>query len=153
MISQKRKKTAVKSNKNNKNIIFRVLKGSVLGLVFTVLAVLIIALVIKKSDISDEMISAFNQIIKIISIFIASYAAVKGLTEQYVLHGTLAGCIYVVLGFLIFSLIEGKFGDIKLLLLDIVMGSVIGMITSIIFGKLLNNKKTSSSDRLTKKAY
>ena len=125
----------------NGNIFFRGIKGAVTGLIVTVAAVLILAFAVKTTNMSDAMISAFNQAIKIASIIAAGIAASKGAAEKFVAVGMMAGGIYVILGYLTFSLIEGQFGDVLVLMMDLGMGISIGMIISIIFGKLLQLKK------------
>ncbi len=119
----------------------KVIKGAVIGLLVTVAAVLLLAVIAKGTDMSDETIAAFNQAIKIVSIFTAGLVASRGLTEKYMLIGALSGGLYVLLGYLTFSLIEGRLGDIGLLAADIAMGAAIGALTSFVFGKLLMNKK------------
>ena len=132
---------------------FKSLKGAILALLITVFCVLILALVVKGTDISDETISALNQAIKIVSIFAGAFAAARGAMEKQALAGGLAGGIYIVLGYLTFSLIEGRFGDILLLFADLAMGVIIGMLTGIIFGKLLGKKEQPTAKKRMKKAY
>ena len=132
---------------------FKSLKGAILSLLITVFSVLILALVVKGTDISDETISALNQAIKIISVFAGAFAASRSAAEKQALAGGLSGGIYIVLGYLTFSLIDGKFGDILLLFADLAMGVIIGMLTGIIFGKLLTKKEPPTAKKRTKKAY
>lgn len=153
MYKQKRKKTAsAAASKQQNGLALKVIKGAVLGLLITVAAVLILAFIVKSTDMSDETISAFNQAIKIASIFVAALAASKGVSEKFMAHGALSGGLYVLLGYLTFSLIEGAFGDILLMFMDLAMGIAIGMITAFIFGKLLGSKKETTT-KGSKKAY
>lgn len=115
----------------------RSLKGAVLALLITVFSVLILALIVKNSRMKDETITVINQAIKIISIFIGAFAAGRGAEKGYFGAGALAGGIYIVLGYLTFSLLEGRFGDILLLFADLAMGVIIGGLTGLIFGRLL----------------
>ena len=142
---------AVKRKK--KQYEFKSLKGAVLALLITVFCVLVLALVVKGTSISDETISALNQAIKIISIFAGAIVASRGATERHALAGGLAGGIYIVLGYLTFSLIEGRFGDILMLFADLAMGVIIGMLTGIIFGKLLGKKEQPMAKKRAKKTY
>ena len=61
---------------------FKSLKGAILALLITVFCVLILALVVKGTDISDETISALNQAIKIVSIFAGAFVAARSATEK-----------------------------------------------------------------------
>ena len=153
MNSRTKRKSTLTNKKNEKGgIVLKVLKGAVAGLIVTIGSVLILAFVIKNSDMSNETISAFNQIIKILSVFIASFIASRGINNKFIAHGALSGVLYVMLGFLAFSIIDGGFGDIKLLLLDLVMAAVIGVMVAFIFGKLIKSKK-QTTNKSTKKAY
>lgn len=55
--------------------------------------------------------------------------------------------MYVLSGFLIFSVIEGEAGNLVLLLEDALMGIAIGAIVGVIFGKLLKKEKSSKKTR------
>lgn len=126
----------------------KALKGAVFALLITVFCVLILALVVKNAEISDETITMLNQAIKIISIFAGALVATRGLKKGHLGAGALAGGIYIVLGYLTFSLIQGRFGDILLFFADLAMGVVIGMLTGIIFGRLLSpGEKTAVRPR------
>ena len=129
------------------NLALRTLKGAVAGLIVTVAAVLVLALIVKQTNMSDEAISAVNQVIKVASIFVAALIASRGLFERSMVAGGMAGIVYVVLGYLIFALIEGRFGDILLMFADLAMGLVIGLLTGFIFGKLLGKDKSTAPQK------
>ena len=120
-----------------KGDIMRSVKGAVTALVITVAAVLVLAMVVKQTGMSDEVISAVNQIVKVVCIFLAALIATRGQPESAIAAGAMSGAMYIVLGYLSFSLIEGNFGDILLMFADLAMGVIIGMLTGVIFGKLL----------------
>ena len=123
--------------KDNKSVVMKAIKGAIYGLIVTVVSVLVFAIIVKQSGLSAEAISAVNQVIKVVSIFLSALIASKSVQDSKVLTGSLAGAFYVILGYLTFSLIEGAFGDVVLLLTDLVMGVVIGMLTAMIFSKVL----------------
>ena len=68
------------------------LKGGILGLVITIMSILAFAIMVKKFGISDEVISAVNQAVKVASIFMAAYASSKNSTQRQILTGAAAGC-------------------------------------------------------------
>ena len=113
------------------------MKGAVTALLITIGAILVFALIIKSTQMQDSAIAAFNQIVKIVSVFVGAIVASKGMAEKYMRTGAFAGGLYVALCYLVFSLIEGEFGSIPMLLADLAMGIVVGLITALIFGKLL----------------
>ena len=132
-----------RDNKPIKKVPFlKALKGAVFALVLTIAAILILAFIVKEGNISDGAINAVNQIIKVVSIFTAAFIASRAVDGAFAFTGAISGALYVVLGYLAFSLIDGKMGDIVLLLADMAMGLAIGMLTAIIFGKFLRGKKS-----------
>jgi len=125
------------SKKIKKVPIAKALKGAIFALVLTIVAILVFALIVKQGDVSDGAINAVNQIIKVVSIFLAAFIAARAAEKAPAITGALAGTLYVVIGYLAFSLIDGAMGDVLLLLADLAMGVVIGMLTGVIFGKFL----------------
>lgn len=133
MVKSRAKK---KPGSNKKASVWRAVKGAVLALIVTVSAVLIFALIVKQGNVDDAVISAVNQIIKVACIFLAAFIATRKLVDNKLIAGALAGAFYVLAGFATFSLIEGSFGSITVLLADLAMGIVIGMLTAAIFGRV-----------------
>ena len=99
-----------------------------------------LALILKETRLGGEIISLVDQGIKMISIFLSAYLAAKNSAEDMIPSGIAAGTLYIVLGYFSFSLIEGCFGDIKKLFLDLLMGAAIGLITALICGKTKKKK-------------
>ena len=110
----------------------RALKGTLISMVFTVAAILLFALIIKETGLSDAVIAPVNQVIKILGIMTASYFGIKGMAEKQWLVGGLAGMFFIALSYLVFSLIEGMFGNVALLFSDMLMGLLIGIVFAII---------------------
>jgi putative membrane protein (TIGR04086 family) len=108
------------------------LKGTLISMIFTIAVILLFALIIKETGLSDNVIGPVNQVIKIAGIVAASYFAVKGLADKQWLCGGITGIMYMLLSYLIFSLIEGMFGKIALLFSDLLMGMLIGLVFAII---------------------
>lgn len=119
-------------NKLLRNAMY-ILRGALIALAFATIAVLIFALIVKSANPSDGVISVFNQLFKIISIFIAAWVSVGAIGERGWLYGGFSGIAFILLGFIVFSIIDGSlspagslWGD---LLTGLVAGSVSGMIT------------------------
>jgi putative membrane protein (TIGR04086 family) len=128
------------NKQQKKGILMHALKGMLIAMIFTIAVILIFALIIKEANISDSVINPINQIIKILGIMIAVFFAVRKATENHWLIGGLAGMLYIVAGYLIFSLIEGRFGNLLMLLSDFLMAAVIGIIFAIILKQLFKKK-------------
>jgi len=114
-------------------LVIGLLKGALIGVVFSTIAVLIFALIIKGGNISEGVIPVVNQIIKIIAIFVSAWFAVSAILEKGWLFGAIAGLLFVLIGFALFSIIDGSlspagslFGDI---LTGLIAGAVSGMLT------------------------
>ena len=136
------------ANGGGKLAVGKAVKGAIFGLIVTVLSVLVLAIIVKQFGLSDEAISAVNQAVKVISIFVTAFIATGNLTQGKILTGCIAGALYVLFGFCAFSLIEGQWGSIAQLLADLAMGIVIGMLTAMIFSKIfVKDKKTSRSSK------
>ena len=119
----------------NKDVLMNGIKGAVWGLIVSVASVLVFAIIVKQTGVEENVISAVNQIVKTVSIFVAALMSVKCRGEKKLLTGMLGGAIYVVLSYLVFSLIEGAFGEPTLLLADLALGIVVGLLVAILLGK------------------
>lgn len=117
------------------------LKGTLISMVFTVAVTLLFALVIKETGMKDNVIAIVNQVVKVGGIILASYFAVKGLTEKQWLAGGMAGILYIVLSYFIFSLIEGMFGSVAVLFSNLLMGLLIGLVFAIIAANFFGQGK------------
>lgn len=121
------------------------LKGTLISMVFTVAVTLLFALVIKETGMKDNTIAIINQVVKIGGIILASYFAVKGLQEKQWLVGGMAGILFIVLSYLIFSLIEGMFGNVAVLFSNLLMGLLIGLVFAIIVANFIGAGKRAAS--------
>ncbi len=117
------------------------LKGTLISMIFTVAVILLFALIIKETGLADNVIAPINQVIKIAGIIAASYFAVKGMTEKQWLCGGITGIMYMLLSYLIFSLINKMFGNVGLLFSDLLMGMLIGMVFAIITANFFSGKR------------
>ena len=125
------------------------LKGALIAMVFTVAVILLFALIIKETGMADNTVAVIDQIIKIGGIIAASYFAIRGLAEKQWLVGAMSGTLFVILSYLIFSLVEGMLGNVALLFSDILMGMLIGLVFAIIAANFFGSRKKvkSSSKR------
>ena len=113
------------------------IKSGILGIVYamaiSIFLILLFAIVIKTTDISEKWIMYFNQGIKIIGIICAVYfGCKKALTVK---RGAMYAVGYIVTAFLVFSLVNGGIGNVKQLLLDLVLAVVVGSVFAFIWSK------------------
>ncbi|MGN1259050.1 MAG: TIGR04086 family membrane protein [Christensenellales bacterium] len=119
------------STNENKTSYLKIVIGSVVALIVSLVLILLFALLIKWFNWGDGVIIPANIIIKIISmavgIFIATKDGTKGLSK-----GIIVGVLYIFLSFLIFSIIAGSFVFSLSLLYDVLLGIFGGGIIGII---------------------
>lgn len=119
------------STNENKTSYLKIVIGSVVALIVSLVLILLFALLIKWVNWGDGVIIPANIIIKIISmavgIFIATKDGTKGLSK-----GIIVGVLYIFLSFLIFSIIAGSFVFSLSLLYDVLLGIFGGGIIGII---------------------
>ncbi|MFZ5974900.1 MAG: TIGR04086 family membrane protein [Bacillota bacterium] len=113
-----------------------IIRGCLLGMIFTLSAILLFALLLKIGLIGEDGIPIVNQILKIAGICIAAIISVRGQTDRMWLFGGIGGACYIACGVLLFSLIEGEFSPSWLLLSDLGMGLIAGVIIGFILQKL-----------------
>ena len=87
-------RTAKGKDRSGSGWLSRAVKGGVLGLAATIFCILAFAVAVKQFGLSDMVISAVNQTIKVVSIFLAAYAAAKSSPENKLLAGAGAGAAY-----------------------------------------------------------
>ena len=120
------------SEKGNGKILKPVLKGVLIALCISLVAILLFAFLLRFTNISENLISPVNQVIKGISIFLGVLFGMKKVKENGILNGLLIGFLFTVFAFLVFSLLDGQFVFDKTLLNDVIFGSIIGAICVII---------------------
>ena len=123
------------------------LKGALIAMVFTVAVVLLFALIIKETGMADGTVAVIDQIIKIGGIIAASYFAIRMLFEKQWLVGAMAGTLFVILSYLIFSLVEGMMGNVALLLSDVLMGMLIGLVFAVIAASFFGRRPKSKGGK------
>ncbi|HEY8423509.1 MAG TPA: TIGR04086 family membrane protein [Clostridia bacterium] len=116
-----------------------VLKALTIALIISLVLILLMALIITFVDISDTAIEIINQVIKGVSLLTASIISFKEKSNGWK-KGLLLGVIYIIAAFLIFSLMNGKFTFGWNILIDLVAGSIMGLICGI-FAVNIKGKK------------
>ena len=109
-------------------------KGVLVSIAATVIAVILFALIIGMTDLSDGVIRIVNQAIKILSIFLGvKYAIDKG-EKNAIAKGALVGLIYMGAGVLIYSLLSGQSLSFLSYAIDVLMGVAAGGLSAMILG-------------------
>ncbi len=117
---------------NSGNVWLSILKGSLIALSVSLAGILMFAFLLKFTSISDSFITPVNQVIKGLSIFLGVFIGFRKQKKMGLLGGVLTGLFFTVFAFVSFSLLNGGFLFDKILLMDIIFGSIIGGICGII---------------------
>jgi len=110
----------------------RWLKGLLLSVAVTAVLVVLLALIVGITDAGDAFIRTANQVIKLISIVLGVFAAVRRGEMQGALRGALLGLMYMGAGVLIYALLTGQQLSQTAYLMDILMGVSIGGLAGLI---------------------
>ena len=109
-----------------------ILKGVITSLCVSLVAILLFAFILRFTSVSDSIISPVNQVIKGVAIFLGVFFGLKKVKENGIINGVLIGFFFIILAFLVFSLLDGTFLFNRTLLNDIIFGTIIGAICGII---------------------
>ena len=132
-ISKKRRSTP--NTKENTGKVRPIFLGTLTALLFTLVAILLFAFVIKVAGLNDNVIAPVNQVIKMAAIAIAALVAVSKAQGSHLFCGAISGVAYILVGFLVFSLIQGSFNFGMELVSDLLMGLIAAAIVSMIVSK------------------
>lgn len=126
------------SLKNSNVLIYT--RAIFLGIIVSLIGLLAFALVMKFVILSDNFISAVNQGIKAVSLFIAIKYVSKFYTNKLIVRSLVIGLLYAIFAYLIFSILNGSFAFNMGTLTDILFAVITAFICGIII-KLLFNRK------------
>ncbi len=105
-------------------------KGVVIALLFSLISVLIFALIIDLFNLPLSTIKPVNCILKIIAVCIGTIFAVKG--DKGLVKGMLLGAIISLSAYLLFGSIGGKIDFNLTFLWELLLGVAIGGVSGII---------------------
>ena len=108
-----------------------VIKALIIALIISLLLVLLSAFLIKTFNWGNECIPIINQVIRTLSILIASLLSLK-LSGHGWVRGTIFGMVYAIFAFIIFSLLGGGFTFDITLLNNVVISMAAGLVGGII---------------------
>ena len=129
----------VKSGKASE--IISIIKSCLLGLVITLIGTVILAVILKFADIPSKIVSYINDIIKALSIFFVVLMLKKSTDEKLLLRSVIAGVVYGLLSFVVFSILNGGFTFNVSIVFDLLFAVIVAVVAAIIFK--LTSKKTA----------
>ena len=114
-----------------KGYVFEIFKALILSLIVAFLLVLLSALIIKVFAVPSSYICIFNQVIKGTSIFLSALICLRKKGGGFI-RGIIFGMLYILISYLIFSLMNGYFNFGISLLNDLAFGAIAGFISGIL---------------------
>jgi len=122
--------------------ILDILKTVVIAVLSSMVLVLVFALIVKSTDLNENVIEYVNEGIKILSLLIGTLVGFKRGGKGGWLKGLLSGVVYVCASFLVFSLISGNLSAENLSWVDFLTMAVVGVICGVLS---VNLKKSSKN--------
>ena len=122
----------VKVSENNSNSVVRILKGSIIAIITTLILLIIFSAMLTYTNINENTIPTVIIICTALSILIGSQIATSKIKKNGILNGALVGIIYIAFLYIISSCITKNFSlnnySIIMMLVSILIGGVGGII-------------------------
>ena len=115
----------------NENVLFDFFKGILIASLLSLGLVILAAFCLKWFSIADEYVAPITLLIKGTSVFVGAMFAVKG-NSKGLLKGVSFGLIYIVVAFIVFSVLAGSMSVGVSTLLDVLFASLLGGIVGIV---------------------
>lgn len=116
--------------------IFAIIKGALIGVVVNLLAILILAIILKFVDIPLNVISYVNNAIKILSIFSMMLCIKKFTSGNLLISSLIGGVVFAGLSFVIFSSLNGGFVFDATLAYDVIFAIIASIVACVIINIL-----------------
>ncbi len=109
-----------------------VIKGMLVAVSISLVAILLFALIIRFTGIKDSWIMPINQVIKIVSIFFGCLVATKRTKTKGLFKGLVLGFLYTIFAFFLFSALSGSISFSVTFMNDLLFGSIVGGLCGIL---------------------
>ena len=128
--------------KLNKKDFFEIFKGVIFSLIISVLTVIVFAIIVKFANLSSKTVEIVNIALKIISILVGTLLAV-GSGRQGLFKGGVIGLLFVLVSYLVFSLINGSFSVNPLTAFDVIFCLVAGLLSGVFAVNVRKGKESA----------
>lgn len=122
----------INENKESSNNLLRIIKGSILAITTSIIALIIFSVVLTYTDVNENVIPTVIIVITAISILIGSQITTSNIKKNGIINGILVGIIYVVLLYLMSSIVSKNFSLNNYAIIMIVTSIAIGGLGGII---------------------
>ena len=113
-----------------------IIKCSLLAILITLIGIVVLAVILKFVDLNSTTIHYINDVIKAIAIFIMVLSVKRNSEDKLLIKSVVAGIIYAVLCFIIFSILNGSFMLNLGFIYDLLFSIIVAVIASIILNIL-----------------
>ena len=113
-----------------------IIKCSLLAILITLIGIVVLAVILKFVDLNSTTIHCINDVIKAIAIFIMVLSVKRNSEDKLLIKSVVAGIIYAVLCFIIFSILNGSFMLNLGFIYDLLFSIIVAVIASIILNIL-----------------
>ncbi len=126
---------SARQNESFTAVLGPVWKAVAVATILTIALILLFALAMKLGITKEGAIPVVNQSIKVIGILLAAFLATRS-DGRKVLRAVLAGVMFIFIGIILFSLLDGRFVFTVSLIWDLLMGAVIGLLAGMLFTRI-----------------
>ena len=120
------------NNDNLKANIIRIIKGSLLSIIVSVIFLIVFAMLLTYTSLSENTITPIVLAIVGLSILLGSYLSTKKINKKGILNGAMVGVIYMLILYIISSVIFMDFSINASSIIMIICGIIAGIIGGII---------------------
>lgn len=112
--------------------ILPILKSVLIGLVVTLVGIVAFAVVLKFADVNSHIVSYVNDVIKAVALFFTVFVLKKKGVNQLLVKSIIAGVVYALLSYVIFSILNGGFVFNVTFLYDLIFAVIVAAVASVI---------------------
>ena len=120
------------NNDNLKANIIRIIKGSLLSIIVSVIFLIVFAMLLTYTSLSENTITPVVLAIVGLSILLGSYLSTKKINKKGILNGAMVGIIYMLILYIISSVIFMDFSINASSIIMIICGIIAGIIGGIV---------------------
>lgn len=118
-------------NKKSSNIV-NIIRGSIIAIVFSIMALIIFSIILTNTELSENIINPVIMVITGLSILIGSIISVSKIEKKGIINGSFVGLIYILVMYALSSIINSNFSfnlnSVILIILAILAGMIGGII-------------------------
>lgn len=122
----------IKVNEDNSNSVIRILKGSIIAMVATIILLIIFAAILTYTNINENTMPTVIIVITALSILIGSQIATSKIKRNGILNGAIVGLIYIAFLYILSGLVTKNFSlnnySIIMIATSILVGGLGGII-------------------------